>query len=130
MADRVLRDHSTPCIHEGQEPRTKPGGAYQDPGQPRKKPIRGTKPKAWWNCSVTWCPGGREVTIDAICDEIWSLGQASWPWRDAPTPAHDAALGVTDERDHPEHGGYRYRGDCDLCLAESDTGPHDEPLDV
>ncbi len=41
-----------------------------------------------------------------------------------------AALGVIDERDHPEHGGYSYRGDCDLCLAEPDTGPHDEPLAV
>ena len=36
--------------------------------------------------------------IDAICDEIWELGQASWPWRDAPTPVLDAvAIGDTGE---------------------------------
>ncbi len=32
--------------------------------------------------------------IDSICDEIWELGQASWPWRDALTPVLDAALEV------------------------------------
>ena len=53
-----------------------------------------------WRTVLREFGAGRLVdreAIDTICDEIWELGQASWPWRDAPTPAHDAALGVTDD---------------------------------
>ena len=83
MTDRGLRDHLKPCDHS-EFYRFKVG--YPE----------------LWCCRVDDCPGGQEVTrealielvddFDTICDEIWELGQASWPWRDAATPVLDAAL--------------------------------------
>ncbi len=46
MADRVLRDHSEPCKDLG-----------------RFKEANGV-----WGCDEYGCPGGREVTIDAVFD--------------------------------------------------------------
>ena len=80
MADRVLRDQ---CEH----------GRYESHGEFTSQIVRNDKDELTTESETTWCPGGREVSIDAICDEIWELGQGSWPWRDAPTPVLDAAPG-------------------------------------
>ena len=62
MADRVLRDHSQSCEHDG----------YTTPLERLRGHFLSTT-----NPDVEqWCPGGREVTATEIQEMAYSLWQA------------------------------------------------------
>ena len=84
MADRVLRDDNRPLY------RLRTVRGWRD-DEAIEQLLKGGV--------LIPVASGRLVdreAIDAVCDEIWELGQASWPWRDAPTPVLDAALRDSD----------------------------------
>ena len=61
----TVRDHSLPCKHPADPDGTDPFG-----GQFRFESIYIAKESSW-RCEREDCPGGKEITLTVMTDEVW-----------------------------------------------------------